>query len=250
MAPAFDKGSKYRAVFSPHKAEYYRTSDDHIDTITEIIVSPEEDAEIKKITIANHSEDEITLEVISYQEVVLTDFQSDLAHPAFSNLFVRTEYLSGHDALFANRRPREEGQNVRYAMHFVSVHGDVVGNTEFETDRSKFLGRFGTAVDPAGITSGLQSENTTGAVLDPCFMLKKRIKIEAGSVAHLVYVTAYCQDRNEAEKIAVKYKDYNNTIRAFELALTRSKIENKYLNISARAEEDAVNAPASYLYFA
>lgn len=239
LAPAFDTDSQYRTVFSPHKAEFYRTSDDRIDTTTDIIVSPEENAEIRRLSIANHSENEVILEVTSFQEIVLTNFGADLAHPAFSNLFVRTEYLGASDSLLASRRPREEGEPTHFALHTVSVQGEVIGNTEFETDRSKFLSRFGTAVDPGGVTTNMQSENTTGAVLDPCFALKKRLKLEPGSVTHLVYITAFCEDREEAETIANKYKDYGNTARAFDMAWTRSQIENKYLNISAQAEEDA-----------
>ena len=83
--PRFCDHEKYRAVFSPHKAEFFR-NENGIDSTTEIIVSPEENAEIRKVTIANHCDGDIILDITNYQEMVLATLSADSAHPAFSNL--------------------------------------------------------------------------------------------------------------------------------------------------------------------
>jgi len=248
IAPAFNDKENYRALFSPHKADYFRKGNDGIDTTTEIIVSPEENSEIRKITIANHSNDDVVLEITSYTELVLACFCADVAHPAFSNLFIRTEYDEGTDAIIANRRPSIEGKKIQYAMHTISLNCEKIGKTEFETDRSKFIGRGRTILEPNIMTDGLEMSGSTGSVLDPIMSLRFKIKIEKGKVSSFAFITSYCENRDDAIQVAHKYKNYSNIERAFEMSWTRSQIENKYLGINAKLEKCAYDMYANMTY--
>jgi len=69
-----------------------------IDTRTEIVVSPEDDIELRRIRLLNRSDRRRTVEVTSYVEVALAPPAADALHPAFSKLFVQTE--------IARRKPR------------------------------------------------------------------------------------------------------------------------------------------------
>ncbi len=247
VAPSFTDCEGSRAVFSPHKAEFYR-SVCGIDTTTEIIVSPEENAELRRVTIANHTEEDALLEITNYQEVILTTTQADTAHPAFSSLFVKTEYDETSDALIATRRTRDEKETPLYAMQTVCVGSEKVSKTEFETDRAKFLGRKHTVRTPQIIADGAEMTGTAGAVLDPVFSQRFRLKIEKGSVASFTIVTACCERREEALEIAQKYKTAMNISRAFDMAFSRSQVENKYLGISIRDEKAAYDILANVLY--
>ena len=68
--PTLKPAKRYQAIFSQGRAEF-RRSDDRIDTHTEISVSPEDDIELRRITIRNRSDVARTIEVTSYAEVVL-----------------------------------------------------------------------------------------------------------------------------------------------------------------------------------
>src|SRR5207244_10642038 len=86
--PTLKPAKRYQAIFTQSRAEF-RRSDDKIDTHTEISVSPEDDIELRRITITNRSKGPRTIELTSYAEVVLAIPAHDLSHPAFSNLFVQ-----------------------------------------------------------------------------------------------------------------------------------------------------------------
>ncbi len=106
--PTRSKADRYEAVFVQARAEYRRV-DHAIEAHTEISVSPEDDVEIRRVTLTNLSDDTREIEVTSYAEVVMAPLNADLAHRAFSNLFVQTEILPGHGAILCKRRPRDSG---------------------------------------------------------------------------------------------------------------------------------------------
>jgi cyclic beta-1,2-glucan synthetase len=247
IAPRFCDHEKYRAVFSPHKAEFFR-NENGIDSTTEIIVSPEENAEIRKVTIANHCDGDIILDITNYQEMVLATLSADSAHPAFSNLFIRTEYDEGLECIIASRRPREADSKPIFAMQTICVNAGKTGKTEIETDRAKFIGRKKTLQNPSAMEDGKEMTNSVGAVLDPIMSQRFEIKIEKGSVASFAIITACCEDRDEALEIARKYKSFSNVERAFDMAWSRSQVENKYLGISAENEKAAYDMLANIVY--
>jgi cyclic beta-1,2-glucan synthetase len=80
----------YEAIFVQGRAEYRRRDED-MDAHTEIAVSPEDDVEVRRVTLTNRSSRTRTIELTSYAEVVIAPLNTDLAHPAFSNLFVQIE---------------------------------------------------------------------------------------------------------------------------------------------------------------
>ena len=81
----------YDVKFGEDKAEYTRC-DGAITTFLEVVVSPEDDAEVRRLSISNASLRPREIEITSYAELVLALPAADAAHPAFSKLFVQTEY--------------------------------------------------------------------------------------------------------------------------------------------------------------
>ncbi|HYJ20324.1 MAG TPA: glucoamylase family protein, partial [Burkholderiales bacterium] len=110
----------YEAVFLEDRARIERR-DGTLLSCLEILVSPEDNAEIRRLSITNNGPRERELEITSYSEVVLAPPAADSAHPAFSNLFVRTEYLAEASGLIAMRRPRKSTDPVIWAAHVVAV---------------------------------------------------------------------------------------------------------------------------------
>src|SRR3989338_9547810 len=119
--PTQKKARDYEALFSQGWAEFKRW-DHKITTHTEIAVSPEDNIELRRVTITNRSRNRRVIEVTSYAEVVLNDPASDQAHRSFSNLFVETEIIRSHQTILCHRRPRYDSEKFPWILHLMAVH--------------------------------------------------------------------------------------------------------------------------------
>ena len=234
--PFKEAPEKYRVVFSPDKAEFHR-KDGNIETYTEVTVSPEDNAEVRRVSLTNHSGHARVVEVTSYFEAVLASAEDDAAHPAFSKLFIRTEYVSEHECLLASRRHRIEGRKPMWLMHTMAVDGNIVGNMQYETDRMKFIGRNRSLARPAAMEPDQPLSNSTGSVLDPVMSLRRRVRIEPGQTVRIAFTVAVGETRKYALELAEKYRDIKASERVFELSWTRSQVESRYLGLNAEDVE-------------
>jgi cyclic beta-1,2-glucan synthetase len=222
----------YEVVFTSDKAAFKRT-DGEIETSTEIVVASGDNAEIRRVRLKNNGKIPCILEVTSYFEVVLASQNSDLAHPAFSNLFVRTEFNPEYKALLANRRPRGQTDKEMWIAEIPVIDGEIVGDIQFETDRMQFIGRGHTVNNPTIVERDKPLSNTVGPVLDPIFSLRVRVKIEPGKAAKISFVTTMADNKESIMELIEKYSNIETCDASFWLALTRSQVETKYLNIKA-----------------
>ncbi len=222
----------YEVSFTEDRAEFVRT-DGHITTTLEIVVSPEDDAEVRHLSITNNSRRTHDIDVTSYSELVLAPPAADLAHQAFSKLFVQTEYLARQGVILATRRKRAPGEPDIWAAHQAVVEGEVVGTPEIETDRARFLGRRHEVRTPLSVMDGRHLSNTVGTVLDPVFALRYRVRIAAGSTARLAFWTAVAPSRTAVLDILDKHHDSNAFVRASTLAWTQAQVQLRHLGISA-----------------
>jgi cyclic beta-1,2-glucan synthetase len=219
----------YQVIYSLDKAEF-RQLVAGIDTRMEVVVSPEEQAELRRVTLTNHTGAARELELTSYGEVVLAPPTADEAHPAFANLFVETEFAPASDALLASRRPRAPGAPRPWAVHSISVRGHALGATQHESDRAAFVGRGRDLGDPQALHEPLGEH--TGAVLDPAMSLRRRVRIAPGASAQVTFITGVAETREAALALADRLHDPAVVTRAFELAWTQSQVELRDLNIT------------------
>ena len=77
--PTLKSRKTYEAIFSEGRAEF-RSSDHVFDMHTEIAVSPEDDIELRRVTITNRSRTRRAIDVTSYAEVVLASAAADALH--------------------------------------------------------------------------------------------------------------------------------------------------------------------------
>jgi len=230
--PVRHAASRYSVTFTADRAEFERRDAD-IGTLTEIAVSLEDAAELRRITLVNYSSRPRQLEVTSYTELALAPHRADLAHPAFSKLFVETESLPECNALLAWRRPRSPEDQPVWAAQVVALPpaADTPGQTvQVETDRARFLGRGRTTEHPAALEGELS--NTTGWVLDPIFSLRWRVSLEAGQRVQLVFVTCAAETREGVLALVEKYKDIHAANRAFDLTRALAHLEPRQLRVS------------------
>ncbi|MEK6337030.1 MAG: glucoamylase family protein [Acidobacteriota bacterium] len=229
--PIGARSQSYEVAFSEDKADFWRR-DAGIVTHMDVIVSAEDNAEMRRVSVANYSTRAREIELTSYAEVVLAPMADDVAHPAFSKLFIETEFYAPHSALFARRRPRSSEDEPVWGMHVVASSGETIGGVQFETDRSRFLGRGRTTRDPSSIVEDRPLSNTVGAVLDPVFSLRCRVRLAPNETAQVVFVTGVAQSRDHAISLAEKYRDPGIFERESRLAWARAQVEMSHLHIN------------------
>ena len=222
----------FKAVFSEAHAEFIRT--DHLlDLHTEIVVSPEDDIEVRRLRIHNRAKIRRTIEFTSYGEIVLATQTSDLAQPAFSNLFVETELLPEKQAILATRRSQDEHQNTPWLCHLLNIyHDEQPVQFSFETDRVRFVGRSRTLANPIALISKGDLSNTSGAVLDPIISIRCRLTLEPDALATLDLLTGVADTRENCIALIEKYHDRHLANRIFGLAWTHGQVLLHQLNSS------------------
>ncbi len=222
----------YAVTLSEDRAEFTRT-DAALTTMLEVLVSPEDDAEVRRISIVNGGNRTRDLEVTSYSELVLAPAAADTAHPAFSKLFVQTEYLAKAGVILATRRRRSPADPEIWAAHHAVVEGETLGRPELETDRARFLGRGRDVRQPIAMTDGRRLSNTVGTVLDPVFALRFRVRIPAGATVRIAFWTSIAASREGVLDLVDKHQDANAFVRAATLAWTQAQIQLRYIGIDA-----------------
>ena len=222
---------KYSVVYAEDRAKIVQR-DRSLSTTLEIIVSPEDDAELRQLTVTNLENRDREIDVTSYTEVVLASQATDEAHPAFSNLFVETEFVPGLQTLLATRRPRSADEPRPWLAHLAAIEGKIVGPCDYETDRAGFLGRGRGIRTPLAVLEGKPLTNTTGPALDPIVSLRYRVVIPAGGTARLVFTTLVASSRAEALDIAEKYRQADTFERESSLAWMYAQVQLHHLRIT------------------
>jgi cyclic beta-1,2-glucan synthetase len=230
--PSGVEPDSYRATFTEDRAEFVRL-DGATTTMLEVIVSPEYHAEVRRVTVANAGNRPREIEFTSYAEVVLAPPAADSAHPAFSKLFVQTEYDAKTGAILATRRRRSSDEPEIWAAQIAVTEGEETGDAQFETDRARFLGRGGTVRKPIAIMDGRPLSNTVGTVLDPVFALRRRMRVPPGRTVHVAFWTVVASSRSDVLDLVDKHRDATAFDRAATLAWTQAQVQLGYLGISA-----------------
>jgi cellobiose phosphorylase len=238
----------YEAIFTQARAEF-RHSHGGLEVHTEISVSPEDDVELRRITITNRSFRERVVELTSLAEVVLAPPWADAAHPAFSNLFVETEFARDSSAILCTRRARSPEEKPPWLLHLMVAQGGKQGVVSCETDRLRFVGRGGTLADPAAMHGNLPLSDTVGPVLDPIVSLRRTVSLPPNENAVIDLLLGVSESRETALAQVAKYQSSRMTDRAFELAWTHSQVTLRHLNVS-EGEAQLYGRLASALIYA
>ena len=224
----------YSVLFEEDRAEITR-SDSFLTTTLDVLVSAEDDAEVRRVSITNSGNRPSDLEITSYAELVLAPQSADVAHPAFSKLFIETEYLPDVGTILATRRKRSPGDPEIWAAHLTVVDGEAVGAPEFETDRARFLGRGHTVRAPIAIIDSRPLSNSIGAVLDPIFSIRRRIRVAPGATVRVAYWTIAAASREALLDGVDKHRDTTAFTRASTLAWTQGQVQLHHLGVTAGA---------------
>ncbi|HEX6305322.1 MAG TPA: glucoamylase family protein [Anaerolineales bacterium] len=226
--PAGLDAETYSANFYPYKVEIQR-HDDGISMEMDALVPPEEDLEIRRFTLTNHTDTSRSLRVSSYGEVVLNDLEADRRHPAFTKMFVESEFISDLNALLFRRRPRSSQEEPIFLMHLYTSAEDLNGETlelNYESDRARMLGRGHNERLPSALCNPQEElPGTTGPTLDPVFCLSQAFTLAPHQSLRFAFITLAARSRQEATELAARYQDWSLIERASDQARSSAEVE-------------------------
>ena len=219
--------------FSAGRAEFVRRAG-ALDSTLEIAVAGDADIELRRLTLSNHGDQPRSLSLTSYTELVLGPVSADNAHPAFSKMFVQTEWDARHGVLLATRRRRANSEPEVWAAHALQIEGRPAnGALEHETDRARFLGRCRTLRDARAMQPGAALSNTTGCVLDPIFSLRQRFTLAPAASVRLLLWTRLADSREGALALTAQLGNAHAAEQLFAGAARYAAAEQARLGIDA-----------------
>lgn len=221
--PTRTQGRDYEAVFTQGRAEF-RRHDYRMETHTEIAVSPEDDLEIRRVTVTDRSGQSRRVILTSYVEAVAGLPAPDNLHRAFSNLFVQTELEPLRHAVLVTRRPRSSDETPAWVFCLLMAHGEPAGPCSFESDRDRFVGRGRTPQRPQAMDHSASLSNAAGPVLDPCVAIRRCMDVPPDGSARLDLIIGAAPTREAAMDLINKYQDHRMADRVFELSAAHSRV--------------------------
>ena len=247
--PVKRKPDRYDTWFHDGKIVTSRV-DDWIETTTTVAISPDDPIELRKLTITNYSEEVRTLDVTSYGEIVLNREENHKSHPAFSKLFIQTDYLAEQHSILAKRRPRSDREKPLWLIHTFAgdEHDNLSEPLEFETDRGRFIGRGRDLCNPAAMEMGRKLTGSLGNVSDPVVSLRKTIRLGPGEKKELIFGLGFAESKHDAERLSSIYENRHAADRAFDLAAVYSSVELGHLGLTSK-EAHSFQKLASYVLY-
>jgi cyclic beta-1,2-glucan synthetase len=220
-----------QVLFYPHQAEFQRRDHD-ITLHMQITVTADDDVEIRQITLANHSDHERHLRLVSYGEVLLAPQTEQ--HPAFNKLFIESEYVPENNMLLFHRRPRAADEKPIYLGHLLITDADNKISSTYDGDKMRFVGRGMTALAPAALQQdALGLSQQVGITLDPIMSLGQDLVLKPHATARLAYLTLATHSRQEAISLADRYKEWPSITRAFDSARRQNELALRQLDLDA-----------------
>jgi cyclic beta-1,2-glucan synthetase len=238
--PTSNTPGKYEVSYSPHKAEFQHGNHD-ITLKMEIVVPPDDDLEIRKITLSNLSSKPRRIFISSYGELILAPQRADRRHPAFNKLFIESDYIPDINTLVFRRRPRSSEEIPIFLAHTLIVDQESEGSMAYETDRANFIGRGGNPRSPLAFHSGgngghgnHQFTRTIGPTLDPIMALGREITLPPHKSVQAAFITGVSHQFIQVIGYANRYHTWAKIERSFDHARSFSEQELSQLDLNSK----------------
>lgn len=207
----------------------FKRADSNMETITKIIVAPNDQVEIRSLEIKNDGNSEEILEITSFFEPILSTPNQDYAHPAFNNLFIIFEELENNKIL-VKRRKRDAKEKELYMCVSLYTENEGFSSLEYEIDKEKFRG-LGNIDVPDSIIDSKPYSNNMNKVTDPILALKRTLKIKPNEKVLLNLIISVSESAMEAEELVSKFENSNIISKTFELVKAKGEAEIGYLGL-------------------
>jgi cyclic beta-1,2-glucan synthetase len=236
-----------RVSFSDDKAEFIKTVGE-LTSEMEVFVASDHDAEGRRLTITNTGTEDRVIEVTSYMEPVATLDVVDTGHPVFARMFLKTEIAAAGDAIFVERQKRGlTDPDVAIAQLIVDTSGEN-GQTQYETDRMRFLGRGRTLTEAAAFDADAKLSGTDGFTMDACVSLRRTLRVPAGEKVSVTFWTVAAAERSELEAALEHYRQPESFAQGLVQAWTRTQSQLRQIGVNSK-EAAAYQRFARYIIY-
>ncbi|HXQ23565.1 MAG TPA: hypothetical protein VN812_17940, partial [Candidatus Acidoferrales bacterium] len=241
--PVGARAEMYDAAYEAGRMSIERV-DGAIEAQMDVCVTPDDDLEVRRLQLRNRSGETRRIEITTYAEIALNHPAAHAAHPAFSKLFVETEFIPHEGVLLAHRRPRSAHEAHPWMIHALIGTGAI----ECETDRARFVGRGRWLAAPAALVSAAPLSGATGSVLDPIFSLRRFVDLPPGRSAQLTLLLGVAPTRATVLACAARYRDPAMLDETFARAGEHDRAQLRRLGIGDDRAEHLQALAAAMLY--
>ncbi|MHB9031975.1 MAG: GH36-type glycosyl hydrolase domain-containing protein, partial [Anaerolineae bacterium] len=199
-----------QVTFFSHMVVYHR-AENQINSTMEITVAPDDPVEIRRLHLHNAGNETRRLRITSYGEVILSQQAADARHPAFSKMFIDSEYVPELTLQIFKRRQRSEQETPIYMGHMLVAQqlGSMAGRqVRHEADRRRFIGRGRNLRSPEELTGYTYLSGTSGATLDPIYALGQEVELESQTNKEIAYLNLAGDSREAVIELATKYRNW------------------------------------------
>src|SRR6185312_15062893 len=202
----------------------FRRRHHSLHSTLEMAVAADADVELRRLTLSNHGDRVRRLSITSCAELVLGPAGADDAHPAFSKMFVRTEWDAASGLLLGTRRKRSNDEATIWAAQALRVVGTAeTAAPEVETDRMAFLGRGRTLRHAQALQAGAALGGGSGCVLDPVFAQRRHFTLAPDSEVTVLLWTRLADSRDGVLALAAQAGDADAAARLFDGATQQAQ---------------------------
>jgi len=234
--PAPDPAAHYQSTYHADRV-CFDASWPELNAHGTVWVSPEDDIEFRQIELRNLGDRPLDLELMSAFEITLADPRADEAHPAFSNLFLRSAWRPAQQALMFERKPRLPTEAGLHAAHFLAETDPAVLGLRVQTDRLGWPGsRFRPSQPLASfppLPVSTEAEQALDTGLDPVCALAVRLQLAPQSKIRLTFCTAAADNRATLAAVIDKHRQRGPVERASLMSATLTGIRLRELAINA-----------------
>ncbi|MDT7835072.1 GH36-type glycosyl hydrolase domain-containing protein [Aquabacterium sp. OR-4] len=265
--PAPDAAALYRCRHLADRSVFEAEWPDLLARTT-VWVSPEDDCELREVTLIARGDTPVALTLASHAELVLAPQRADEAHPAFANLFVRASWDADNQALYLARQPRLPDEQPVLAAHFLAWGAAATLPVQPLADRRRVLGRHGrsgqwlgdggvswldepadAAEADAGQADAGQADAGEAAVgsapalrlpgrpldtgLDPVASLRVVLQVQPGQEQRITFCTAAARELEPLETLVDRYRQSGQAERSSGMSHTMAGIRLRELQFDA-----------------
>lgn len=190
---------------------------DEIEATSTVFISQEFNMEIRKVSLYNNSDIRREILINTYLELAMTDYMTNVVHPAFSNLQIETYYDKDLDTLVASKRKKNETDTDFY------VYSKLIGidlEKGMETEKQKLIQKQDQAYN----------EEIIKYPLWPVLSYRATIILEPHERQEFYYIVGATDSRYKLTNAVVNL-DYQEIKKQYKIACELNSVIARYLKL-------------------
>ena len=171
----------------------------------------------------------VNIDVMNYDEIILSEKNSDIAHPVYNNLFLCTNNIEENIVI---EKKFHNGQKMFFTDF--AVTSDERIKFEVELDKCKVIGRNGCIKRPIAMEENRMFSNDISSVANTVVAINSTFVIEPHESVTINYYKGVADDLEAIKEIIEKYHKADAEKRLFDMARSRSSVENRFLGFKGK----------------